>query len=93
MIEIARKLENGGAECIVMCTNTPHLVADAIREALHVPLLHIAEETAKSVVQDGVGKIALLGTRFTMENSFFKDRLAKFGLQTLIPRDTDREFR
>lgn len=92
MIDIAKKLENAGAECIVMCTNTPHLIADALREKLQVPLLHIAEETAKAIVQEGLGRIALLGTRFTMENSFFKDRLSKFGLETLIPDSQGREF-
>lgn len=75
-----------------MCTNTPHLVADTIREKIKIPLLHIAEETAKVIVEQGVSKVGLIGTKFTMENSFFKDRLAKFGLGTLIPGDEDRNF-
>ena len=90
--DIARRLENGGAHCIVMATNTPHLVADAVRQKIKIPLLHIAEETAKEIVRQKIKKVGLLGTKFTMENSFFKGRLAKFGINTVIPDDADRDF-
>lgn len=92
LLDIADRLQNAGAECIVMCTNTPHMVADAIREKISVPLLHIAEETAKEIVSRNIHKIALLGTKFTMENSFFRDRLSKYGLETIVPDGKDREF-
>lgn len=92
LAEIARNLENAGAECLVMCSNTPHVVADRIHREFQIPLIHIAEETARACVAGGVKTIGLLGTRFTMEQAFFKDSLAKFGVGTLIPDDADRRF-
>lgn len=89
---IALRLENAGADCIVICSNTPHLVADGIREKIKIPLIHIAQETAKAIIQQGVGKVGLLGTKFTMESSFFKDRLSKFGIEPIIPNEADRDF-
>ncbi len=89
---IAGRLENAGADCILLCSNTPHLVAGAIREKLRIPFLHIAEETAKAVAKKGVSKVGLLGTKFTMENSFFKDCLSNYGLETFIPTGEDRNF-
>ena len=89
---IARRLESAGADCIVICSNTPHLAADTIRQKIQIPLLHIAEETAKAVLKQGASKVGLLGTKFTMEDSFFKARLSKFGVETLIPDGEDREF-
>jgi aspartate racemase len=89
---IARRLEDAGADCLVMCTNTPHLVADAIRQKIKIPLIHIAEETAKAIVKQGASKVGLIGTKFTMENSFFKDCLSKFGLEPMIPSGADRDF-
>lgn len=90
--DIAARLENAGAECIVMCTNTPHLVADKVSQKIKIPLIHIAEETAKEIANQGITKAGLLGTKFTMENSFFKDRLLKYGIESLIPDDADRDF-
>ena len=90
--DVAGRLENAGAECILLCSNTPHLVADAIREKLRVPFLHIAEETAQAIVKEGTSKVGLIGTKFTMENSFFKDCLANYGIETLIPTGEDRNF-
>lgn len=89
---IALRLEQAGADCLLMCTNTPHLVADTIRQKIKIPLIHIAEETAKAIVKEGASKVGLIGTRFTMENSFFKDRLSKFGLEPMIPNGADRDF-
>src|SRR5262249_19020858 len=88
----ALKLQDAGVDCIVMCTNTPHLVADTIRQKIKIPLLHIAEETAKEINRQNINKVALLGTKFTMENSFFKDRLLRFGIDSVVPGDTDRDF-
>ena len=90
--DIAIQLENLGADCIVMCTNTPHLVADTVRQKIKIPLLHIAEETAKEIVSQKIDKVGLLGTKFTMENSFFKDRLSLFGIDTIVPDDADKDY-
>jgi len=92
LTDIALRLQNAGADCIVMATNTPHLVADTLRQKIKIPLLHIAEETAKEIVKQKINKVGLLGTKFTMENSFFKDRLAKFGIETIVPDNSDRGF-
>lgn len=90
--DIARRLEKAGADCILLCTNTPHVVADEIRQKIRIPFLHIAEETAKAIVKQGANKVGLLGTKFTMEHSFFKDRLSKFNVETSVPDDEDRDF-
>jgi len=90
--EISRRLETAGAECIVICANTPHLVADIVRQKIHIPLIHIAEATAAEVKRKGIKKIGLLGTKFTMERNFFKDKLAQQHIETLIPAADDREF-
>ncbi len=92
LIEIAQTLEKAGAECIVMCTNTPHIVANGIQEKINIPLLHIAEETAKEISKQQFSKVALLGTKFTMEHSFFKDRLSNHGIHPVIPDSADRQF-
>ncbi len=90
--DIAERLENAGADCIVMCTNTPHLVADKIRLKINIPLIHIAEETAREIVRQKISKVGLLGTKFTMENPFFKDRLSDAGLEAIIPDSISRDF-
>jgi aspartate racemase len=90
--DMSRKLENAGAECLVICTNTTHLIADKIRQKIKIPLIHIAEETAKEIVRQKINKVALLGTKFTMENSFFKDKLSKLGIEPIIPGREDRDF-
>ncbi len=92
LTDIAQRLENAGADCIVIASNTPHLVADIIRQKIKIPLLHIAEETAKEINKQKISKVGLLGTKFTMEQPFFKDRLSKFGLEPVIPNSVDRNF-
>ena len=87
---IALTLENAGADCILMATNTPHVVAEVIMNKIKVPLIHIAEETAKIIVAQKLNKVALLGTKFTMEHEFFKDRLSKYGITTIVPNDSDK---
>ncbi|WP_159470285.1 aspartate/glutamate racemase family protein [Dyadobacter sp. 3J3] len=89
---IAIQLENAGADCIVMCANTVHLFADSIRQRIKIPLLHSAEETAKEIVKQKINKVALLGTKFTMEHPFFKDRLSQLGIDTIIPDETDKDY-
>ncbi len=87
----ARQLEAGGAECIVLCTNTVHKVASAIEAAIAIPFLHIADATAEAVRAQGIERVALLGTRFTMEGEFYRGRLeARHGLTVLIPGEAER---
>jgi aspartate racemase len=88
----ARQLEAAGADCVVLCTNTMHKLCGAITEAVSIPLLHIADATAKKVLEQGIKKIGLLGTGFTMEHEFYKGRLEHFGLEVLIPNKPDREI-
>jgi len=90
--DIAIRLENAGADCIVMCANTVHLVADTIRQKIKIPLLHSAEETAREIVSQKINKVALLGTKFTMENPFFKDRLSQSGIDTIVPDEADKDY-
>lgn len=89
----AQNLENAGADCVTLCTNTMHKVAGEIIAAVSIPLLHIADVTGEKIVSDGYKKIALLGTRYTMEQDFYKQRLIEnFGLEVLIPNGTDRDM-
>jgi len=91
MIDSAQRLEIGGADFIVICTNTMHKMAKEVEESVAIPLLHIADATAKEIVKDGRNKVALLGTAFTMEQEFYKGRLTeKFGLDVLVPNESDR---
>lgn len=86
----ARRLQDAGAELIVLCTNTMHRVADRIEAAITVPFLHLADATADAVVAAGIGRVALLGTRYTMEEPFYADRLRHRGLEVLVPHEPDR---
>jgi aspartate racemase len=87
----AKTLEDAGAELLVLCTNTMHKVASRIEESLTIPLLHIADATGTEIVARGTGVVGLLGTRFTMEESFYVDRLRdRFGLRVVTPRDRER---
>ncbi|MEN0084874.1 MAG: aspartate/glutamate racemase family protein [Leifsonia sp.] len=81
----AVRLERAGAECVVLCTNTMHKVADRVQAAVGIPLLHLADVTAAAVLDAGVGTVALLGTRFTMREEFYRERLASHGLEVLVP--------
>jgi aspartate racemase len=91
MIDSAHKLESGGADLIVICTNTMHKMAKEVEESVSIPLLHIADSTANEIVKDGITKVALLGTAFTMEQDFYKGRLIeRFGLDVIVPNETER---
>ncbi len=93
LIKCAQDLERGGADCIVLCTNTMHKLADQIIASVSIPFLHIADATAKKIVAAGMIKIGLLGTRFTMEHDFYKGRLIRdFGLDVLVPNEKDRNI-
>ena len=85
----ARGLQAAGAECVVLCTNTMHKVADAIEAAVDIPLLHLADVTADAVRAAGLDAVALLGTRFTMEQPFYADRLRSHGIDVLVPQGDD----
>ena len=89
---IARRLEIAGADCLLLCANTPHMVADEVQANIGIPLLHIAEMTAREINRRGIKKTALLGTKFTMEQAFFKDRLTGHGIEVLIPESSDKDF-
>jgi len=89
----AKGLESGGADFIVICTNTMHKVADDIQTHIHIPILHIADATARRIKDSGIRKIGLLGTRFTMEDAFYKDRLVqKHALDVVTPDPQEREI-
>jgi aspartate racemase len=87
-----RSVEKAGADFVLLCTNTMHKVAEALQGSLHIPLLHIADATAEAIRQAGIRRVGLLGTRFTMEEDFYRGRLARqFGLEVLIPNAEERE--
>ncbi|CAH1549673.1 aspartate/glutamate racemase family protein [Vibrio rotiferianus] len=89
--QAAKSVEAGGADFILICTNTMHKVADQIQQAVDVPVVHIADATAEKLVADGVKKVGLLGTRFTMEQDFYKQRLIdKFGVEVVVPSVDDQ---
>ncbi|WP_376695544.1 aspartate/glutamate racemase family protein [Wenzhouxiangella sp. EGI_FJ10305] len=93
LADAARCLEAGGAEAIVLCTNTMHKVAGPIAAAVEMPLLHIADPTGEAIKAAGCRRVGLLGTRFTMEQPFYRQRLAeRFGLEVLVPGEVDREM-
>lgn len=89
----ARALEGAGADFLVLCTNTMHRVAGEIEAAVAIPLLHIAEPTGEAVRRSGIAKVGLLGTRFTMEQGFLRERLReRHGLEVIVPGEADREM-
>jgi len=92
MIAAARHVQAGGADFVVICTNTMHKMAEQVAAAIDIPLLHIADATAAVIKDRGLHKIGLLGTRFTMEQDFYRGRLEEMhGLEVLIPETGDRE--
>jgi len=90
LAEVARGVEAAGAEMLLLCTNTMHKVADQVQAAVSIPLLHLADATAAAVRLDGLSTVGLLGTAFTMEQDFYRDRLAGHGLRVLVPDAADR---
>lgn len=85
LAEEAIRLERAGASCVVICTNTMHKVADRVQAAVGIPLLHLADVTAAAVIDAGVHRVALLGTRFTMREPFYRERLESHGLEVIVP--------
>ena len=91
MEDAARRLTCAGADGLMICTNTMHLMADAVEQAAGVPLLHIADPAGEAIRAAGLGKVGLLGTAFTMEQAFYRDRLAqRHGLEVIVPDADDR---
>jgi aspartate racemase len=90
MIDAARRLERAGAEAIVICANTMHLMADEVASAVAMPLIHVAEAAAAAIKAAGVRRPLLLATRYTMEQPFYRARLRRHGVEALIPSEPDR---
>lgn len=91
MVEAAQQLERGGADLVLICANTMHLCVPAVRKNVSIPILHIAEVTAGEIRRQGLSKVGLLGTRYTMEKDFFKDILIEQGIAVLIPEADGRK--
>ncbi|UYO06506.1 aspartate/glutamate racemase family protein [Paenibacillus sp. PSB04] len=89
--QTARTLEKGGADFIVICTNTMHKVVDDIQSQIQIPILHIADATAVQIKESQIQKVGLLGTKYTMEQDFYKSRLELTGIQVIVPDRDDRE--
>ncbi len=93
MAEEAKKLEGVGADCLILATNTVHLVSGAIRQATTIPFLHLTEVVGSAIQKQGLKKVALLGTQFTMEKGFYVDILKdQFNIETLIPNSEERQY-
>jgi aspartate racemase len=91
MVAAAKRLEAAGSDVLLICSNTMHRMAGAVQSAVGVPLLHIADPTAQRIKAAGLGKVGLLGTSFTMEQDFYKDRLSEIhGLTVIVPGEMDR---
>jgi aspartate racemase len=93
MVRAAHTLENAGADLLLICTNTMHKMADDVQKTIGIPLLHLVDATAEQIRRDGLTKVGLLGTKFTMEQDFYKGRLSdRFGIEAIIPDNEDREY-
>jgi aspartate racemase len=92
LIEAARRLEAGGADFFLIATNTMHLVAEAVAAAVNIPLLHIADATAEQLLCDKRGRVGLLGTAFTMELEFYRERIEQQGIEIVVPELHDRQM-
>jgi len=91
LAEAAQRLERGGADFLVLCTNTMHKVADDIEQRVRIPLLHIADATGARIRKAGLGRVGLLGARFTMEQDFYRSRLReRLGIEVLVPGERER---
>jgi len=91
ILNIASKLVKAGAELLLICSNTIHIIAEEIEQDVSIPLVHIADATGNEILKTGYSTVGLLGTIFTMEKEFYQNRLRKFNIQTIIPNRTQRE--
>ncbi len=92
LTDIAIKLERAGADFIAICTNTMHKVVPHIEKEISIPILHIADATAEELLKNNIKKVALLGTKYTMTQDFYKSRLIEKGIEVLTPKENDREI-
>ncbi len=92
LTEIAIKLEKAGADFIAICTNTMHKVADMVQEKINIPIIHIATATADEIINNNIKKIALLGTKYTMTQDFYKQKLIDRNIEVIVPNDEDIEI-
>jgi len=93
LIDAAKKLENGGADFVVLCANTAHTMADKIQDNIKIPILHIADATAEKIKSAKIKNVGLLGTKFTMQEDFYKGRLEKkHRLRVIVPQEKEREI-
>ncbi|UYO30744.1 aspartate/glutamate racemase family protein [Bacillus halotolerans] len=90
--EVARSLEKAGADFIVICTNTMHKVLGYIQEMITIPILHIADATAEQIIRQDIRSVGLLGTKYTMEQDFYKSRIASHDINVIVPDDDEREL-
>ncbi len=90
--DAAYSLEKGGADFIVICTNTMHKVIDYVEEKINIPILHIADATANQIKKSNLHTVGLLGTKYTMEQDFYKARIKSNGIEVLVPNDSEREM-
>ena len=92
LLQAARNIERGGADLLLLCANTAHKLADEIQREIGIPIVHIVDVTALEIQKAGLSKVGLLGTRFTMEEEFFRGRLQeKYGIEAIVPEKADRE--
>ncbi len=89
---MAERLQNAGADYIVICTNTMHKVVPQIEKKIHIPIIHIADTTEEVLKQNNITKVGLLGTKYTMTQNFYKDRILRNGIQVLVPDEQDIEI-
>jgi len=92
LLNAATQLKNSGAALIILCANTMHMFADRLQNEINLPVIHIAVATANAIKEKQLGKVGLLGTKFTMELDFFKDKLKEQNIETIIPNEEDRAF-
>ena len=92
LVDAARRLEAGGADCVLFCSNTMHKLSSVVESVVSIPLIHVIDVTAQQIKAQGLTKIGLLGTGFTMNQAFYKDRLETHGLEVLLPEKPDRDI-
>ncbi len=92
MCDAARRLERAGADCVLLGANTMHKIADAVQEAVAIPLIHVAVVTANAIKQKNIATVALLGTKYVMQQDFYRQKLEEQGLQVLIPSQEDIDY-
>jgi aspartate racemase len=92
MIDAAKALQNAGADMVLICANTMHKVSSEVASSIDIPLIHIGDVTAEAIKKQGLKKIGLLGTKYTMEQDFIKDRIQNQGIEVMIPEEADRDI-